>query len=147
MYQGFRRKNKWLLIRSRESLQTDKAAMLDEVVDYVKFLRLQVKVTSSHILFLGCSSTVLAFVKFCRYWCWSELVMHCSACFRAIMHDGDSSFTYELIVTLKQVLSMSRLGGAGAVAPLVTDIPLQSVEVITDLTEVARLCCSNHLIL
>ena len=29
-----------------------------------------------------------------------------------------------------QVLSMSRLGGAGAVAPLVTDIPLSSVEVI-----------------
>ncbi|KAF5738886.1 transcription factor UNE12-like [Tripterygium wilfordii] len=49
--------------------KTDRAAMLDEVVDYVKFLRLQVK-----------------------------------------------------------VLSMSRLGGAGAVAPLVTDIPLSSVE-------------------
>ncbi|XP_041008038.1 transcription factor UNE12-like [Juglans microcarpa x Juglans regia] len=47
----------------------DRAAMLDEIVDYVKFLRLQVK-----------------------------------------------------------VLSMSRLGGAGAVAPLVTDIPLSSVE-------------------
>lgn len=29
-----------------------------------------------------------------------------------------------------QVLSMSRLGGAGAVAQLVADIPLQSVEVI-----------------
>lgn len=50
-------------------IQTDRAAMLDEIVDYVKFLRLQVK-----------------------------------------------------------VLSMSRLGGAGAVAPLVTDIPLSSVE-------------------
>ncbi|OIW12640.1 hypothetical protein TanjilG_24573 [Lupinus angustifolius] len=49
--------------------KTDKAVMLDEIVDYVKFLRLQVK-----------------------------------------------------------VLSMSRLGGAGAVAPLVTDIPLSSVE-------------------
>ncbi|KAJ6844771.1 transcription factor UNE12-like [Iris pallida] len=49
--------------------KTDRAAMLDEVVDYVKFLRLQVK-----------------------------------------------------------VLSMSRLGGAGAVAQLVADIPLSSVE-------------------
>ncbi|KAJ6306573.1 hypothetical protein OIU78_021815 [Salix suchowensis] len=49
--------------------QTDRATMLDEIVDYVKFLRLQVK-----------------------------------------------------------VLSMSRLGAAGAVAPLVTDIPLSSVE-------------------
>ncbi|XP_075500856.1 transcription factor UNE12 [Primulina tabacum] len=49
--------------------KTDRAAMLDEIVDYVKFLRLQVK-----------------------------------------------------------VLSMSRLGGAGAVAPLVTDIPITSVE-------------------
>ncbi|CAL1383134.1 unnamed protein product [Linum trigynum] len=49
--------------------KTDRAAMLDEIVDYVKFLRLQVK-----------------------------------------------------------VLSMSRLGGAGAVAPLVTEIPLSSVE-------------------
>ncbi|CAI9785707.1 unnamed protein product [Fraxinus pennsylvanica] len=50
--------------------KTDRAAMLDEIVDYVKFLRLQVK-----------------------------------------------------------VLSMSRLGGAGAVAPLVTEIPITSVEV------------------
>ncbi|KAL4363067.1 hypothetical protein GQ457_04G027730 [Hibiscus cannabinus] len=49
--------------------KTDRAAMLDEIVDYVKFLRLQVK-----------------------------------------------------------VLSMSRLGAAGAVAPLVTDIPLSLVE-------------------
>ncbi|KAG8373133.1 hypothetical protein BUALT_Bualt12G0139000 [Buddleja alternifolia] len=49
--------------------KTDRAAMLDEILDYVKFLRLQVK-----------------------------------------------------------VLSMSRLGGAGAVAQLVADIPLQSVE-------------------
>ncbi|CAA0832152.1 Transcription factor UNE12 [Striga hermonthica] len=49
--------------------KTDRAAMLDEIVDYVKFLRLQVK-----------------------------------------------------------VLSMSRLGGAGAVAPLVTDIPISSLE-------------------
>jgi hypothetical protein len=49
--------------------KTDRAAMLDDIVDYVKFLRLQVK-----------------------------------------------------------VLSMSRLGAAGAVAPLVTDIPLSSVE-------------------
>ncbi|XP_050367070.1 transcription factor UNE12-like isoform X1 [Argentina anserina] len=47
--------------------KTDRAAMLDEIMDYVKFLKLQ-------------------------------------------------------------VLSMSRLGGAGAVAPLVTDIPLSSVE-------------------
>ncbi|XP_059654223.1 transcription factor UNE12-like, partial [Cornus florida] len=49
--------------------KTDRAAMLDEILDYVKFLRLQVK-----------------------------------------------------------VLSMSRLGGAGAVAQLVADIPLPSVE-------------------
>ncbi|KAK4785601.1 hypothetical protein SAY86_002290 [Trapa natans] len=49
--------------------KTDRAVMLDEIVDYVKFLRLQVK-----------------------------------------------------------VLSMSRLGAAGAVAPLVTDIPLASIE-------------------
>ncbi|XAR61147.1 hypothetical protein NMG60_11034771 [Bertholletia excelsa] len=49
--------------------KTDRAAMLDEIVDYVKFLRLQVK-----------------------------------------------------------VLSMSRLGGAGAVAPLVTDLPISSAE-------------------
>ncbi|KAJ9700518.1 hypothetical protein PVL29_006031 [Vitis rotundifolia] len=51
------------------SNKTDRAAMLDEIVDYVKFLRLQVK-----------------------------------------------------------VLSMSRLGGAGAVAQLVADIPLPTVE-------------------
>ncbi|XP_058105457.1 transcription factor UNE12 isoform X1 [Magnolia sinica] len=51
------------------SNKTDRAAMLDEIVDYVKFLRLQVK-----------------------------------------------------------VLSMSRLGGAGAVAQLVADMPLPSIE-------------------
>ncbi|ONK64424.1 uncharacterized protein A4U43_C07F25750 [Asparagus officinalis] len=50
--------------------KTDRALMLDEIVDYVKFLRLQVK-----------------------------------------------------------VLSMSRLGGAGAVAQLVADIPMSSVQV------------------
>lgn len=49
--------------------KSDRAAMLDEIVDYVKFLRLQVK-----------------------------------------------------------VLSMSRLGGAGAVAQLVADVPLSSIE-------------------
>ncbi|XP_030534780.1 transcription factor UNE12-like isoform X2 [Rhodamnia argentea] len=49
--------------------KTDRAAMLDEIVDYVKFLRLQVK-----------------------------------------------------------VLSMSRLGGAGAVAQLVADVPVSSAE-------------------
>ncbi|XVE89881.1 hypothetical protein DITRI_Ditri20bG0030800 [Diplodiscus trichospermus] len=49
--------------------KTDRAAMLDEIVDYVKFLRLQVK-----------------------------------------------------------VLSMSRLGAAGAVAQLVADVPLSSIE-------------------
>ncbi|XP_057960393.1 transcription factor UNE12-like [Malania oleifera] len=49
--------------------KTDRAAMLDEIVDYVKFLRLQVK-----------------------------------------------------------VLSMSRLGGAGAVAQLVADVPVSSIE-------------------
>ncbi|GER46616.1 basic helix-loop-helix (bHLH) DNA-bindingsuperfamily protein [Striga asiatica] len=49
--------------------KTDRAVMLDEILDYVKFLRLQVK-----------------------------------------------------------VLSMSRLGGAGAVAQLVTDIPFQPIE-------------------
>lgn len=51
------------------SNKTDKAAMLDEIVDYVKFLRLQVK-----------------------------------------------------------VLSMSRIGGTGAVAHLIADIPLPSAE-------------------
>ncbi|CAN0898264.1 Transcription factor UNE12 [Linum grandiflorum] len=50
--------------------KTDRAAMLDEIVDYVKYLRLQVK-----------------------------------------------------------VLSMSRLGGAGAVVPLVREIPLSSLDV------------------
>lgn len=42
-------------------------------------------------------------------------------------------YSYLLIIYFSsalQVLSMSRLGGAGAVAPLVTDIPLSSVEVI-----------------
>ncbi|KAF7817833.1 transcription factor UNE12-like isoform X1 [Senna tora] len=53
--------------------KTDRAAMLDEIVDYVKFLRLQVK-----------------------------------------------------------VLSMSRLGGAGAVAQLVADVPLSAAVEVSD---------------
>lgn len=42
----------------RISLQTDRAAMLDEIVDYVKFLRLQVKVLllDSLNLLLCCDS-------------------------------------------------------------------------------------------
>ena len=38
--------------------------------------------------------------------------------------------SFDLIVTCKQVLSMSRLGGAGAVAQLVADVPLTAVEVM-----------------
>jgi hypothetical protein len=37
---------------------------------------------------------------------------------------------FNLIHMLKQVLSMSRLGGAGAVAQLVADVPVSAVEVI-----------------
>ena len=33
-------------------VQTDRAAMLDEIVDYVKFLRLQVKVSLTLLTFL-----------------------------------------------------------------------------------------------
>lgn len=43
-------------------LQTDRAAMLDEIVDYVKFLRLQVKVLTSKIS----PSTKIHFL-FCLY--------------------------------------------------------------------------------
>lgn len=38
--------------------------------------------------------------------------------------------SFNFIDILKQVLSMSRLGGAGAVAQLVADVPLSAVEVI-----------------
>lgn len=37
---------------------------------------------------------------------------------------------FNFIGIFKQVLSMSRLGGAGAVAQLVADVPLSAVEVI-----------------
>lgn len=46
--------------------------------------------------------------------------------------DSVSSFLNTLNSHALQVLSMSRLGGAGAVAPLVTDIPLSSVEVLKE---------------
>lgn len=32
------------------SNKTDKASMLDEIIDYVKFLQLQVKVSSGHLV-------------------------------------------------------------------------------------------------
>ena len=47
--------------------------------------------------------------------------------------------SYNSLLMTVQVLSMSRLGGAGAVAPLVTDIPISSVEVIKQLSLV---CCA-----
>lgn len=46
--------------------------------------------------------------------------------------DNLSKFLNTLDSHALQVLSMSRLGGAGAVAPLVTDIPLSSVEVLNE---------------
>lgn len=48
--------NRYVLCRL--FLQTDRAAMLDEIVDYVKFLRLQVKVilcAGSYILLIPLS--------------------------------------------------------------------------------------------
>lgn len=38
-------------------VQTDRAAMLDEIVDYVKFLRLQVKVSSLIFIMVDGSTT------------------------------------------------------------------------------------------
>lgn len=46
-------------------------------------------------------------------------------------HTIPTAFVVLLLNSGYKVLSMSRLGGAGAVAQLVADIPLQSVEVIT----------------
>lgn len=37
-------------------LQTDRAAMLDEILDYVKFLRLQVKVNHNFLVYKIMSS-------------------------------------------------------------------------------------------
>lgn len=48
----------------------------------------------------------------------------------SVILDNDIFFLFNLSLSTSQVLSMSRLGGAGAVAPLVTDIPISSVEVI-----------------
>ena len=47
-------------------------------------------------------------------------------------------FVARLNLFTLQVLSMSRLGGAGAVAPLVTDIPISSIEVTRCLN-----CCEK----
>ncbi|KAL6007317.1 hypothetical protein ACLOJK_032814 [Asimina triloba] len=73
------------------SNKTDRAAMLDEIVDYVKFLRLQVK-DKMRILQIVSPEELFFHIK--------ELM----------------------------VLSMSRLGGAGAVAQLVAETPLASIE-------------------
>ncbi|KAG8489639.1 hypothetical protein CXB51_017625 [Gossypium anomalum] len=76
--------------------KTDRAAMLDEIVDYVKFLRLQVKVSLTLL-------PVFSHISY-SYFCFTE---YCVAA---------------------HVLTMSRLGGAAAVAPFVIDIPLSSIE-------------------
>ncbi|RLN35780.1 bHLH transcription factor [Panicum miliaceum] len=65
--------------------KTDKASMLDEIIDYVKFLQLQVKAS------MKCSGRISV----------GRLVS---------------------MMLLMEVLSMSRLGGAAAVAPLVADM-------------------------
>jgi hypothetical protein len=70
--------------------------MLDEILDYVKFLRLQVKV---FFFKKNCTLSVVYKIYF----------VPCLTC---------------IIVLQFKVLSMSRLGGAGAVAQLVADIPL-----------------------
>ena len=67
------------------------------------------------------------------------------------MVDIDTLLLYTFIRPL-QVLSMSRLGGAGAVAPLVTDIPISSVEVITNgldtntHTHTHQLLCTHNIL-
>ncbi|URE00557.1 Helix-loop-helix DNA-binding domain [Musa troglodytarum] len=69
--------------------KTDKALMLDEIIDYVKFLQLQVKAKLPSLLTEPQNlHTVQRSCKCCHY----------------------------------VVLSMSRLGGAAAVAPLVADV-------------------------
>lgn len=45
-------------------LQTDRAAMIDEIVDYVKFLRLQVKVTYLVVCFTITDLDITVFFLF-----------------------------------------------------------------------------------
>lgn len=76
--------------------QTDKASMLDEIIDYVKFLQLQVKV-----LF--------------------PFLSHFSITFLNNNYNTEKNWKF-------QVLSMSRLGGAAAVAPLVADMSSEVIK-------------------
>jgi hypothetical protein len=88
--------------------------MLDEILDYVKFLRLQVKV-----FFL---KKVLVYKFYFVPYLTCIIILQC------------------------KVLSMSRLGGAGAVAQLVADIPLP-VKVIVcrkSSAHIAHASCHNY---
>lgn len=49
---------------------------------------------------------------------------------RCVVHVYDFSHLISIVDISEQVLSMSRLGGAGAVAQLVADVPLSAVEVV-----------------
>ncbi|MBA0733121.1 hypothetical protein Gogos_017161 [Gossypium gossypioides] len=119
--------------------KTDRAAMLDEIVDYVKFLRLQVKVSLTLLpVFSHISYSYFCFTEYCVaahvYGISLLLVLQGIRVMNVIpfkeMKRNKWPFSFEelIYVIIEQVLTMSRLGGAAAVAPFVIDIPLSSIE-------------------
>ena len=95
-------------------VQTDKASMLDEIIGYVKFLQMQVKVVyTSHLIvcvYTLCIATLTDFSM--GHICGTSNV---------------SSFIlmFFRMCFIIQCLSMCRLGGAGATAPLLADLPVE----------------------
>lgn len=128
--------------------------MLDEIIDYVKFLRLQVKVPSlslslMNLLFhlfvfhLSLSFILSPLPPYERIFLGWQIVMKNAILIKIswvvtgeydkmscdILYYSFLLFYYRILfkILLLQVLSVSRLGGAAAVAPIVPD---KSPEVI-----------------
>jgi hypothetical protein len=121
-------------------MQTDKASMLDEIIDYVKFLQLQVKVKISSCWYpLLPSKDVHAChcVSFRRDWpqmIWRNGAFFCCDMLHPVKCANRMSLKFWYLyleeawfsfVLGGQILSMSRLGGAGAVAPTTSDLPAE----------------------
>ncbi|MBA0605732.1 hypothetical protein Godav_018273 [Gossypium davidsonii] len=106
--------------------------MLDEIVDYVKFLRLQVKSLIPYQLNMPCTfrSFPLSIYSGPCWWILLQGIRVKNVIPFKEMKRNKWPFSFEelIYVIIEQVLTMSRLGGAAAVAPFVIDIPLSSIE-------------------
>lgn len=96
--------------------QTDKASMLDEIIDYVKFLQLQVKVLYSFLLSLFLHFYIGKRCFLVDNFGWQNNLLKLVAEYVTLCH------SHGVFCVWTQVLSMSRLGGAPLVADMSSEV-------------------------